>query len=318
MMRPDQDKQVRLGVVLSSGGVRGVYAHTGFLLALRELGINVDAVAGCSAGAVVGGIYSSGRDIREWAETLSAIKPDRFWQPSWAAFLWSMLFRQGRGCTGVSSTDAAKKFCLEQLKVRRFEDCIYPFHALAINIATGKKTVFSSGDLATSMVASAAIPLLYHPVEIDGELYCDGALVDLAPTDTICCQHNLDVLIVHHVAQRAGGTASLKKTIQGRWSLIEILNRLLYQRRPWYLSDDLLAFRRCPCGCGALVVVVEPDLPDLTWPFTRNGPLVQQSAQQQTMQALESHATALKYDTESFEDKLTGFIVPESTSVCPH
>lgn len=58
----------RIGVVLSSGGVRGVYAHTGFLLALEHLGIPVAAAAGCSAGAVVGGIAASGADLNAWSD----------------------------------------------------------------------------------------------------------------------------------------------------------------------------------------------------------------------------------------------------------
>ena len=60
----------RVGVVLSSGGVRGVYAHTGFLLALEQLGIPIAAAAGCSAGAVVGGVAASGTDLRAWLFTL--------------------------------------------------------------------------------------------------------------------------------------------------------------------------------------------------------------------------------------------------------
>ncbi len=304
-MRSERDRpRVRLGIVLSSGGVRGVYAHTGFLLALREMGVEVDAVAGCSAGAVVGGVFASGTDLQKWADTLATVQPRQFWQPRWLHFLWSMLFRQGRACTGIASTEPARNFCRENLSVRRFEDCQRPFHALAINIATGRKKVFSSGDLATSMVASGAIPLLYQPVEIDGELYCDGALIDLAPTDAICCQHELDVLIVHHVAQRAGGTASLKQAIQGRWAMIEILNRLLYQQRPWYLSDDLLAFRRCPCGCGAIVVVVEPDLPELSWPLTHRGPEVMAAARLQARRALEPHLEDLCHDPRRLDDKV--------------
>lgn len=43
---------VRIGVVLSSGGVRGVYAHTGFMQAINNLGIRIDASAGCSAGVI--------------------------------------------------------------------------------------------------------------------------------------------------------------------------------------------------------------------------------------------------------------------------
>ena len=43
------DEPARIGVVLSSGGVRGIYAHTGFLLALKHLGIPITAISGCSA-----------------------------------------------------------------------------------------------------------------------------------------------------------------------------------------------------------------------------------------------------------------------------
>ncbi len=58
-----KQKNPRIGVVLSSGGVRGVYAHTGFLLALERLCTPIAASAGCSAGAVVGGVAASGGDL---------------------------------------------------------------------------------------------------------------------------------------------------------------------------------------------------------------------------------------------------------------
>lgn len=66
MANDDSVTTPRICAVLSSGGVRGVYAHTGFLLALKRLEIDVHVIAGCSAGAVVGGIFASGRDIQEW------------------------------------------------------------------------------------------------------------------------------------------------------------------------------------------------------------------------------------------------------------
>lgn len=54
-----------IGIVLSSGGIRGIYAHTGFLLALQRLGIPIAAATGCSAGAVVGGIAASGTNQKK-------------------------------------------------------------------------------------------------------------------------------------------------------------------------------------------------------------------------------------------------------------
>ena len=292
------DRGRRVGLVLSSGGVRGVYAHTGMLMALEALGIEPDAMAGCSAGAVVGGVVASGQPVSAWADALASVRPRDFWRPDWPRLLWALLARQGRGCTGLSSTEAARAFTARQLRARTFEACRIPFRALAVHVASGEKRFFSEGELLSPMLASAAIPLLYEPVEIAGEWYCDGALLDLAPTDAICCQYELDVLIIHHVAQRQQGEAALKRAVQRPWTMLELLNLLLYQRRPWYLADRPLSFRRCPCGCGATVVILEPALPPLDWPVTSSGPAVLAAAREQTLSLLRPWVPALRGEAD--------------------
>jgi len=298
-MNTDNQLSPRVGVVLSSGGIRGAYAHTGFLLALQQLGISVSAVSGCSAGALVGGVFASGKNMQEWSEAMLNIQQKEFWMPSWTGFLWSLLAKKWKGFTGMSSTNPALKFCQQQLQVQTFDECKIPFSALAKNLATGKKKVFTQGELAPCIVASAAIPVFYKPVKIDDDYYCDGALIDLAPTDTICCKHNLDVLIVHHVAQRNAGRSGLKKVMQQPWTLVTILNMLLYQQRPWYLSEKPLVFRRCPCGCDAIIIVIEPDLPELAWPITDTGAEIMQAARQQADELLQPHLQAIKQDALS-------------------
>lgn len=276
----------RVGVVLSSGGVRGVYAHTGFLLALEALGVRPQALAGCSAGAVTGGIVASGTPVRHWWQALATVRPRQFWAPTWPRVLWSLMVRRGRGLTGLSDTTGAQAFCLEHMQARTFEDCVMPFHALAVHLASGRKHVFRHGPLVPAMLASAAMPVLYEPVEIDGELYCDGALIDLAPVDAICCRHKLDVLIIHHAGQRDEGQAGLRRAMAQPWTLLEIIGMLLYQRRPWYLTGEPVSLRRCPCGCGAAVIVLEPDLPPMPWPVTAHGTEVGESARRQAEAAL--------------------------------
>jgi predicted acylesterase/phospholipase RssA len=284
----------RIGVVLSSGGIRGVYAHTGFLLALARLEIPIAAAVGCSAGAVVGGIAASGADLHAWSDALARVDRRRFWMPdSLAYFLWQVVVRRGRGYTGVSGAEAPMEFCRSQLAVQTFEECRYPFHALAVSLGQGRKVMFSRGALAPRMVASAAMPLLYRPVEIDGDWYCDGALVDLAPMDAICCKHGLDALIIHHVATRH---ADMRRIFQSRWSMLGILERLLQRQRPWYLSEERLTFNRCPCHCGAAVVAIEPSLPELPWPVTEGGPQVQAAAMEQTELLLRPYREALLSD----------------------
>lgn len=149
----------RIGVVLSSGGGRGVYAHTGFLLALEQLGISLCASAGCSAGAVVGGVAASGTSLDEWVQAIAAVSQRDFWTPdSLPRILWQLTARRGRGYTGLSGTSAAISFCRRVLAVQTFEQCRYPFYAVAMSLGRARKVVFSTGELAPRMMASAAIP----------------------------------------------------------------------------------------------------------------------------------------------------------------
>ncbi|NIA02603.1 MAG: hypothetical protein GWO88_00075 [Planctomycetia bacterium] len=284
----------RIGIVLSSGGIRGVYAHTGFMQAINNLGIRVDASAGCSAGALVGGFMASGTPLESWTETLASIDSSSFWTPdSTSRFIWEMAAHKGRGYTGLSDTQAALQFTRENLTVDTFNECNYPYHVLALNLGNGKKEVFSKGELAPRMTASAAMPVLYKPVKIDGQYYCDGALIDFAPTDAICCQHNLDVVIVHHVAQTYGAQSNIGDALYESWALLEIINRLIFREQPWYLSDAPLALYRCPCGCGAIVIVIAPELPNMSWPVTEGGLAVQQEAREQVEKLLEPYMNKL-------------------------
>ncbi len=281
-------KTTRVGVVLSAGGVRGVYAHTGFLQTLDAMPIRFSAFAGCSAGAIVGGIYASGTPLNQWLDALAHLQRKDFWQPgSWRRAIWELMRYRGRHFTGVAGMDASLDFCRQNLAVSTFEECRIPFHALATNLTNAEKVMLSEGDLALAIAASAAIPLLYRPVEINGKYYCDGGVIDLGPTDAICCREKLDVLIVHHVATRTKGFHNAHASSEDGWPILGIMDSLLFRNRPWYLSDQPLTFRSCPCGCNALIVVLEPTLPELPWPQTKRGPDVQAAAKFQAETLLE-------------------------------
>jgi len=288
-------KQPRIGYVLSSGGIRGVFAHTGFLKALEDLKLSIVAGAGCSAGAIVGGIAASGTDINQWTQALVNVKRRQFWTPdSLWRFLWKMTIQRGVGYSGLSGTEAAQGFCQNHLTAQTFEDCRYPFYSVAISLARSKKEIFDSGELAPRLVASAAMPLLYRPVQIGEDYYCDGAMIDLAPTDAVCCKQSLDVLLVHHVSRRSiSGTRELQRAMAKPWTMVKILDRILYHHRPWYLSDQSLSFKRCPCGCGAVIVVLEPDLSALEWPKTKGGTVLIESTRKQTIDLLEPYISDL-------------------------
>ncbi len=274
----------KIGVVLSSGGGRGVFAHTGFMCALESLEVPVSASAGCSAGAVVAGMLASGRTAAEWKAVVTQVDPGSFWTPRpWWRLAYALSMGRGRGLKGLSDTAAALRFLESQLKAQRFEGCIYPFWAVAINLGTGEKAWLHEGPLAPAMMASAAMPGLYDPVEIDGEYFTDGALIDLAPAEAICCRYGLDGLLIHHVAQRGYDTNGLEQAFGAPWTLVNILHRLIYRRHPWYATGQPRSIIACPCGCKATIVILEPDLPELVWPLTRGGSEILHTAQKQAV-----------------------------------
>ncbi len=88
----------------------------------------------------------------------------------------------------------------------------------------------------------------------------------------------------------------MREILHQPWSMIKLLNRLLYYQRPWYLTEQPLNFLHCPCGCGAVVIVVEPSLPELEWPLTRGGAPIQTAARQQAQALLQPYVEALNSD----------------------
>lgn len=302
----------RIGVVLSSGGVRGVYAHTGFLRALEQLDIAYEALAGCSAGAIVGGIVASGTPLEDWSRVIAGARTRTFWRPDplWR-ILWELVVRHGVGYTGFAGTEAAIAFCEDHLAVRRFEECRRPFRALALSLGRNRKVVFARGELAPRMVASAAIPVLYRPVEIEGDWYCDGAVVDFSPVDAICCAHNLDLVLLHHVAVHRASPGQLQHSLRAPWSMVRVLDRIIYRQHPWYLTGDPLSRHLCPGGCNTPIVVLEPTMPDLPWSATEGGVAVEKAVAEQTVAALQSYARLTRADVGRLTPEKPGGVLEE-------
>lgn len=277
----------KIGIVLSSGGGRGIFGHTGFLLSMDKLDIPVSAMSGSSAGAVVGGVVASGTPIAQWATDIVKAHPRQYWKPkSLLKLIFLFIVQKGRGFWGISPPSKAIEFCNSHLTATTFERCQYPFYAVAVNLGNGKKEMISKGPLARGIMASAAMPVLYEPVEIDGQYYTDGAIIDLAPADAICCRHGLDLLIIHHVAQREYTSEGLMKALTKPWTIVDILHRLIYRTKPWYATGKPSSQHKCPCGCGADILVIEPTLPELVWPVTEGGQEIIDRAKQNAEEQL--------------------------------
>jgi NTE family protein len=159
----------RIGLALSGGAARGI-AHVGVLRALEENNVRVDAIAGASAGALIGGSYAAGLSISE----LQAMA---------RAFRWRRTARLSFSRLGLQTNARMEKFLREHLPVTRFEDLKIRFAALAMDLHKGTAVVFrDAGDIPFAIRASTCIPAVYTPVrDSQGRWLVDGGLVASLP-----------------------------------------------------------------------------------------------------------------------------------------
>jgi NTE family protein len=168
-MPTDSTSSPRIGLALSGGAARGI-AHVGVLRALQEHRIPIDAIAGASAGALIGGSYASGLSL----EALESMARD---------FRWRYTSRPSFSRLGLQSNARMEKFLRAHLPVTRFEDLKIPFAALVMDLQRGTPIVFrDEGDLPFAIRASACIPMVYTPIrDSQGRWLVDGGLVANLP-----------------------------------------------------------------------------------------------------------------------------------------
>ncbi len=235
----------RIGLVLSGGGARGA-AHAGILEVLEELRVPVDVVTGTSMGALVGGLYASGKtpdEIRQilydldWSAAFKDTPPRNrlsFRRKSDENGYYvkaTVHFRKGkvvipRGAVrGETITRLLRTFTLPVACVRNFDELPTPFRCVAADIVTGDPVVLSTGDLALAMRASMSIPGVFEPVRIGKHLLVDGGIADNLPVD-VARQMGVDVVIAVDISTPLASEDKLKSAL----SILDQVSTLLTSR----------------------------------------------------------------------------------------
>jgi NTE family protein len=210
----NQPARPRIGLVLSGGGARGL-AHVGVLQALEELHIPIDAIAGTSMGAVVGGLYASGKTPDEIDALMRSIdwtvafrdrparntlnfrrkQDDREFLVRFPLGISGGSFRVPRGLIqGQRLTQTLRLQTLPVAAIEDFDELPTPFRAVAADLETGARVVLRDGDLTSAMRASMSAPGVFAPVEIGGRLLVDGGIVENLPVD-VAKSMGVDVII---------------------------------------------------------------------------------------------------------------------------
>jgi NTE family protein len=243
------DARVRVGLVLSGGGARGL-SHVGVLKVLEAERIPIDAIAGTSMGAIVGGLYASGMSAAEldaamrnvdWAEVFARrvdrqhLSQRRKEEDFEISTVIEFGVRDGvlRAPVGAASSRGLetllRRYTLPVRAVREFDRLPIPFRAVATDLENGAAVVLDRGDLALALRSSMSVPGVFQPTEVDGRVLGDGGLVDNVPID-VARAMGVDVVIVVNIGTPLASRDTLNSVVGVTAQMINILTEQNVQR----------------------------------------------------------------------------------------
>ena len=154
------------------------FAHIGVIRAIEKLGIVVDEVVGTSMGAVMGGLYAQGRDSRSIEAVADEITVKDYLKLNLLKFLV-----KGYRHASIYKGRRFVEFLHEKLGEVRFGELDRPFVCNALSLTRGSMRYFGMpGDedlsVADAIYASACLPGVYEPAEIEGDHYIDGGMAE--------------------------------------------------------------------------------------------------------------------------------------------
>jgi NTE family protein len=178
-----------IGLALSGGAARGI-AHIAVLEVLEQEGIPIHAIAGTSAGSIVGALYAAGMPLSEMKRILLTAK-------------WKDLLKLTIPKKGLISSEGIYRFMDEILPVKKFSELLIPYAAVATDLQTGEKVSIMSGSVAKAVQASCSLPVIFTPTEINRKPLIDGGAASQIPVRTVREELGAKIVIAVNVNYKA-------------------------------------------------------------------------------------------------------------------
>ena len=184
------DSPNAFALALGGGGARGI-AHVHVLKALDDMGIKPVGIAASSIGSIVGAGYASGMSGAEIEDFFLACFSNR---TQVFAKLWQLrsspiraIINRGENTSafGQMNVERILDIFLPEKMPRDFAELSIPLKITATDYYGNALKLLESGDLRKAIAASAAIPVLFTPVIIDGCVLIDGGINNPLPFDLL-------------------------------------------------------------------------------------------------------------------------------------
>lgn len=163
----------RVSLVLGSGGARGL-AHIGVIHWLEENDFQINSIAGCSIGALIGGVYAAGQldKFEEWVRAITKLNIVSLLDISWQK-------------SGFVKGDKIMNALIDLVGDKQIEELPIPYTAVATDLKGEREVWINSGPLFDAIRASISLPLFFTPFRQNHTDLIDGGVlnpVPIAPT----------------------------------------------------------------------------------------------------------------------------------------
>ena len=192
-------KKQKVALVLSGGAARGL-AHIGVIQEMENRNYEISSIAGTSMGALIGGVYATGK-LPELAEYIYTLDKTRLFR-----MIDFTLSKQG-----LIKGDRVLNKMREFVPDMPIEDLRLPYAAVAVDLAKREEVVFRSGSLYHAIRASISIPSIFTPVKEGDSLLVDGGLLNNLPMAHVKRTEG-DLMVAVHVNADIPGLTPGKST----------------------------------------------------------------------------------------------------------
>ncbi len=161
-----------IALALGGGGSRG-YAHIGVIRRLEQEGYRVHAVAGTSAGGIIGSLYAAGFTPDEMESRFTKLDQSR---------LFGRSANEGPSILGFSG---AGKFLEDLLGDMTYENLNLPCSVVAVDIKSAREVILNQGCVVDAILATCAVPAVFPPQQIGEHQLVDGATLNPVPVSVV-------------------------------------------------------------------------------------------------------------------------------------
>lgn len=224
-----------VALTLGSGGARG-YAHIGAIEILCERGYEIIAISGCSMGALIGGVYATGKmkDYKDWVTGLGQFDVLK---------LLDVTFNSVGAIRGEKIFSVVR----EMIGDTRIEDLPLAYTAVATDLLGHKEIWFQEGPLDQAIRASVAIPSVVTPLVLNGRVLVDGALLNPLPIIPTISSH-ADIVVAVNLSGEDDRSnritaADLQSALAGDSNTDEWVDKIRGKASRWFDWDALKTFK---------------------------------------------------------------------------